>query len=187
MKTFKEFTATLSESKLIETKLSRVFQHFASSAYPVATITAFRNEYTHDQNLARNKDLARTIRENGYGFVFVDGGWIETTESGEKVPVEEDSILVIGKPNDNNKMFELLLAMTKKYNQDGFLFKPEGGLEISIVDKQGNLNKISNSFKLDKFEYGYTKLRGSGGRTYSFHEERDAPNGVGVRLKREFS
>lgn len=184
MKTFNEY---ITENHLLETKLSRVFGHFQSEEYPVATITAFRNEHTRDQNIARNKDLARTIKNAGYGFIFVDGGWIETTADGEKVPVEEDSILVVGQKNDNNKMFTLLLDMCKKYNQDGFLFKPEGSREINLVNKEGHSETISNKFQLDKFEFGYTKLRGSGSRTYSFHEERDAPNGVGIRLHRNGS
>lgn len=171
---------------LQETKLSRVYKHFSSEEYPVGIITAFRDEKTLKQNLANNEDLARELKANGYGYVYVDGGWKEKQADGKLVDVEEDSILVIGNSKDDKKLFKLLLKNAIQYNQDGFLFKPEGELGIYLVDKDGNKDKISNEFKLDKFEYGYTKLRGGGaGKVFSFHEEREALSGYKRRLLRE--
>lgn len=170
-------------NQLQEIKLSRVLKHFKSSEYPVGTITAFRGDTPREKNIINNKKLAESLRNAGYGYVFVDGGWKETQDDGTVIDVQEDSILVIGQPNDNNKLYNLLLKKAKEYNQDGFLFKPEDSTSIFIVDKFGKSSQISSSFKLDRFEYGYTQLRGAGkGRVFSFHEERNASSWITTRL-----
>ena len=99
MKTFK--------THLKETTLSRVFRHFQNKKIPVGIITAFRNEFTHNQNEQRNKVLAGNITNAGYGYVYVDGHWKEKSNGG-KVDVKEDSILIIGRENDNGKLKGLL-------------------------------------------------------------------------------
>ena len=171
------------DNQLQEIKLARVHKHFKTKDYPVGTITAFRGDATRQQNVSNNKKLAQSLRSAGYGYVFVDGGWKETQDDGSVLDVQEDSILVIGQQNDQNKLYNLLLKKAKEYNQDGFLFKPEGSISIFIVDKFGKSTEISSSFRLDRFEYGYTQLRGGGkGRVFSFHEERDAPSWISTRL-----
>lgn len=171
------------QQQLQEIKLSRVLRHFKTDEYPVGTITAFRGDTPRAQNVSNNKKLAESLRSAGYGYVFVDGGWKETQNDGSVIDVKEDSILVIGRPNDNGKLRALLLSKAKEYNQDGFLFKPEGSTKIFIVDKSGRETQISNSFRLDRFEYGYTQLRGGGkGRVFSFHEERDGSSWISTRL-----
>lgn len=182
MKNYKQY--------LTEVKLSRVFNHFTNPDIPVGVITTFRKDKPVEDGLRDNKILAQKLRSAGYGYVWVDGAWKETDEeTGEKVDVEEDSILVVGNENDNGKLYKLLLDKTKEYNQDGFMFKPEGTTEVFIVDKNGTKDKIADGedgFKLDKFEYGYTTLRGGGaGKVFSFHEAYRELNWIGKRQRYE--
>ena len=180
MKTFK--------SHLKETTLSRVFRHFQNKKIPVGIITAFRDEFEYGQNVKRNKVLASKIKKARYGFVYVDGHWKEKDKDpksntyGELIDVNEDSILVIGSENDNGKLKGLLKIWVKEYNQDAALFKDEGTTKVVLLDKSGKSTEISNRFSLKQLEFGYTKLHGRGGRSFSFDEERDGLGWLG-RMK----
>ena len=145
---------------------------------PLGIITAFRNEFTHNQNEQRNKVLAGNITNAGYGYVYVDGHWKEKSNGG-KVDVKEDSILIIGRENDNGKLKGLLKKWIREYNQDAALFKDEGTTSIVLLKQSGTTKTISNSFSLKKLEIGYTKLRGRGGRSFSFDEEREGLGWLG--------
>ena len=168
---------------LKEITLTRVFRHFQNKEIPIAIITAFRNERTYKDNKAKNIVLASKIKNFGYGYVYVDGYWVETDkETGEKIDVKEDSILIIGQKNDNGKMKGFLKKLIKEYNQEAAIFKNEGTSSIGLLDSFGNISIISNKFSLKELEIGYTKLRGRGGRTFSFSEERESKNWIG-RMK----
>jgi hypothetical protein len=171
------------QSYLKEIKLSRVFRHFKNKDVPVAIITAFRDSkpsgenYTYKENVQRNRVLAADIKNaKSYGFVYVEGHWQETMDDGTKKDVKEDSIMIIGRENDNGKLKGLLKKWIKQYNQDAALFKEEGTTDIVLLDQSGKTTNISNKFSLKKFEIGYTKLRGHGERVFSFSEWR-APLG----------
>ena len=171
------------KSHLKETTLSRVFRHFQNKEIPVAIVTAFRGDKTYEENVKRNKVLGGKIKSAKYGYVYVDGHWLE--KSGEdKVDVKEDSILIIGGENDNGKLKGLLKKWIKEYNQDAALFKDEGTTEIVLLEQSGNLISISNKFSLKKLEIGYTKLRGRGGRSFSFDEERDGLGWFGNMIEK---
>ena len=168
---------------LKEITLTRVFRHFQNKEIPVAIITAFRNTRTYKDNKSKNLVLASKIKNAGYGYVYVDGYWVETDEeTGEKVDVREDSILIIGQKNDNGKMKGFLKKWIKEYNQEAVIFKNEGSYSIGLLDSSGNISIISDKFSLRKLEIVYTKLHGRGGRIFSFNEEREGKNWIG-RMK----
>ena len=169
---------------LKETTLSRVFRHFQNKKIPVGIITAFRGANTYDENVKRNKVLAAKIKSAGYGYFFVEGHWQEKDGS-ETIDVKEDSIVVIGSENDNGKLKGLLKIWIKEYNQDAALFKDEGTIKVILLDKSGKGIEISNKFSLKKLEIGYTKLRGRGGRSFSFDEERDGLGWLGRMKERK--
>ena len=78
---------------IVETTLSRVYRHFKSKKYPVALISAYRTENTAAENLKLHRKLVADVRGAGYGYVIVDGMWIDDKT---KEKSNEDSILVIG-------------------------------------------------------------------------------------------
>ena len=108
---------------LTETTLNRVLNHFQNQDIPVAIITTFRDDKTVEMGREDNKVMARVFRSEGYGYVYVDGGWIETQKDGTKKPVTEDSIIVIGNKGDNGKLKGLVKKMIKIYEQDAAMFK----------------------------------------------------------------
>lgn len=161
-----------------ETSLSRVFRHYQNKEIPVATLTAFRDGNSYAENVKRNKSLAIDIRNAGYGYVYVDGGWIEDTDQGSKKVVQEDSILIFGNVGDNGKLKGLVRKWIKQWNQDAALFKEAGTNAIILILQDGSEDNLSNKFTRKQLEVGYTRIRGRGkskgnGRVFAFESERD--------------
>lgn len=166
-----------------EIKLSRVLKHFNSQEYPVGIMTAFRGENTLKQNEAANSALASSFRKLGFGFVWIDGAWIENRGTKSEEHVSEVSILVIGSEGDDKKMFSSLVEGSKKYNQDAFVYKGSGK-KIGIYDKNGSELVSFDRVAIDKIADNYSKLRSSNkGRTFVFEDVRDA-SGYGYSLKK---
>ena len=180
--TFEEYLS----KELNESSLSRVLSHYTNPNIPVGTITAFRKEYPRDVNVKRNKELAAQVSANGYGFIYVKGGWLETSvDSDELKPVEEDSLLIIGSENDSGRLKVFLREMVNKYNQDGALFKAQYGIVLQIIEKDKTKDYvIGNNITIQALEKGYTRLyRQKGNRVFSFTETYDAESWIG-RMKR---
>lgn len=155
-------------------KLSRVWQHIESDR-PVCLLTAFRGQYTYDENVTRNKSLSAEIRNEGYGFFYVDGYWIENRGTENEQHVKEDTLFVIG--DDDNPDLEYkfesdMITLGKKYDQEAILLKTKKGIRVVELSS-------GNEIKLDKLSLGkigeiYTKLRSNkNANTFIFENERD--------------
>lgn len=153
---FKEF---LKGNFLAESSLSRVYSHFKSDR-EIGIMTAFRGEYDEEKNTKRNQELAKKVRAAGYGFIWVDGAWIENEGTENEKHVSEVSLMIIGDASDKNELKPLLLKWAKEYNQDGVVHKPGGqNKKTDILDKNGgNIVSLSGA-KFDKVAENYTKLR----------------------------
>lgn len=176
----------LSESKIItETSLSRVWQH-VKGPRPFAIITAFRGEFTREDNIKRNKKLAADIRNLGYGFFFLDGFWIENQGTPEERKVSEDSLFVIGREDSDREFIKNMVALGRENNQDGVLVKTTDG--IKIYDKNGDITYELNNFEPGKAGEMYSKLRSNKkANTFIFTEERDDPGWIGRFSSRKSS
>ena len=166
-----------------EMSLSRVWKHYTDDDTAVLIISAFRGQYTFKVNIRRNKELASKIRKEGFGYVYVDGHWIEKDGGNEG---KEDSIFVTSE--DSNKLEKLGIKWLHKYDQDAIVFKPAGGSAYLILNKKyggaktkiGKFNikaieKIKSDLAKEKDNKdvegaGYTKLRSSGKRHFVFEE-----------------
>ncbi len=168
LKGFREF--------ITETTLSRVFKHFESDL-PVTIITAFRGDYNYEENVKRNKQLASKIRKAGYGYVFVDGHWVEKNGNNSD-DTSEDSILVIGNEDDNGKLKGLVKKWIKEYDQDAAVFKDENTKNVSLMYQNGSLEDLG-TFKPNKIAQAYTKLRGRAGATFVFESASYTKNWIG--------
>lgn len=173
MKTYKEMMA----SSLSEMKLSRVFQHYNDSDTAILIISAFRDEYGYKQNVNRNKELARRIKKAGFGYVYVDGHWIDKDTG---IDSEEDSIFVTS--NESIKLKIYGIEWLHDYKQDAIIFKPANGTAFLIENaKYGGKEKNIGSFNVKTIEKvksdlykkrddpetygaGYTRLRKHGVR-----------------------
>lgn len=148
-----------------ETSLSRVYAHFKDDP-PIAIITAFRGDYSYKENVARNRKLAAEIKRAGYGYIFVDGHWVED-QGNNASDTSEDSIFVIGNDDDNGKLKGFVRQWVKKYNQDAALFKDEKSTDVALMFKDGKIEAIGR-FNPGRIAQAYTKLRGRTGGTFVF-------------------
>lgn len=163
---------------LKESSLSRVWKH-AQSDRLIAIFSGFRNENTHKQNIKNNKDIASTLRSNGFGYFFVDGYWIENEGTPDEVHVEEDSIFAIAEKEDEQKFIKLVVSLGKKYNQDGVLVKKSDG-KYYILDKNGKETLKLNTLNAGKIGSLYTKLRNNKkSNTFVVESERDDAGFIG--------
>ena len=164
-------------TRLQEASLSRVWQH-AESDRPIALLTAFRGEFTYDENVRRNKILALDIRKHGYGYFFVDGYWIENEGTPEEVRVSEDSIFAIGDEGKEEEFKQRMIALGAKYGQDGVLIKTGEG--ANIYNKSGEIDFPVGVLKPGKAGEIYTRLRtNKAANTFIFEAERDALGWMG--------
>lgn len=171
-----------------ETSLSRMFSNVNNPENAIGIITAFR--FVPDMNLkdmytlnvSRNKSLAADIKAAGYGFVYIDGYWIENKGTPEEQHVSEDSIFFIGK--NDGIVRDNLKKWINKWNQDAAIFIPTGkDRSAYLMNKSGNLEKIG-SITPNKVATAYTKLRGRGDRTFVFESAYYPLNWIG-KIKRQ--
>mgnify|MGYP005855088163 FL=1 len=157
---------------LNEVKLARVYDHFTGKR-PVGIITAFRGEEDMETNVRNNKELAFDLRNKGFGFVWVDGAWVENPGTDQELHASETSIMVIGGEGESDKLFDTLKNAAAKYNQEGFVFKPEQG-KTAVYDASGNSIMSFNYINIDKLGDAYTRLRKGShkGRSFVFERER---------------
>lgn len=157
---------------MIETSLSRMFSNVNNPENSIGIITAFRyipdmkEKDLYELNVRKNKALAADIQNAGYGYVYIDGFWIENKGTPEEKHVSEDSIFFIGKNDDSVKTN--LKKWINQWNQDAAIFIPSGkDRSAYLMNKSGSLEKIG-TISPNKIATAYTRLRGKGNRTFVF-------------------
>lgn len=167
----------MSLSLINETSLTRVWQHVQGTR-PFAIITAFRGEYSREDNVKRNKALAADVRNLGYGFFFLDGYWIENQGTPDERKVSEDSLFVVGPEGSDVQFLKNMVTLGKANNQDGVLIKSKEG--INVHDKSGDVLFALNNLEPGRAGEMYSKLRNNKqSNTFIFTEERDDIGWVG--------
>ena len=182
MESYKSFIDNRTSEVIDEASLSRVWRQFTNEDNATLIISAFRGEYNITENLKRNRELASKIKSAGYGYVFVDGHWIEKGKI-SKDDGKEDSILVNGR--DSIKLRQDGISWMKEYDQDAIIFKPSGGISVLLIDKEGIIKQFSDGIRIKDIERiknellykkkgkdydgsGYSQLRGHGNRSFVF-------------------
>ena len=180
MKTYKQFYRDF--QYITEIKMSRVLKHFNQEEYPVGIITAFRFQdidkkvISRKENVANNKSLASFFRSKKYGFVYVDGAWIEDQGTDDEKSVSEDSIFVMAPEGTSFDEFsKVLLSQAKKYNQDAFLAYDHENKIVKIINKNGVVSDKFKKFRLGQAEKGFTRLRRNGNNGEFFFERARYP------------
>jgi hypothetical protein len=116
-------------------------------------ITAYRSEYSKSQNKARMQEMLMTLRETGLH--------VYEPQKSEWDGVKERSIIVPNVP------FDLMIALSKKYAQQAFIYKdPSGSIGIYYMDGHAEMaydeGRMPISLSTD------TKKEYSRGRSFSF-------------------
>ena len=156
--------------ELNETSLGRVWSHFSNPEKSVAILTAFRGEHTYEENVNRNGGLAASIRNLGYGFIYLDGYWVENKGTDKEIHVKEDSILVNAPASDQN-FIQAIHGLANSYDQDACLVKDSGGVRLIFSD--GSEQQLGG-IKPGKLAQAYSKLRtNKKTNTFVFEAERD--------------
>jgi hypothetical protein len=155
--TFKTFHQYLNE-----TTLSRVWSHAENPLIPIGLMSASRKGMPDAVKHQKTLDLAADVRNEGYGYFFVDGHY---TEAGG--PVEETSVFIVGAPQDNGRLKGLMRRWLHDYSQESVLFKPEGSNRGVLLTDAGTELDIGVMHP-NRVGEMMTKLRGRGDRPFVF-------------------
>ena len=138
MKSFKKFGADFEAQSvaLEESNLARLHDHLQSRN--IGILTAHRGNLPADENVARNRQLETHIRQAGYGFVHVDGNYVEHYGTPQANKVSERAYLVIGKEgHDNGELKGFLKKHGAAYDQDSILHKAAGEKDAKLIGTSG--------------------------------------------------
>ena len=125
-----------SEDKITNFHLNRGF----------AMLSAFRSEYTLEQNRASNRQLASRLKALGYGFIKVTGCFIEFAEldGNRKQSITEEALLVPiynikTKESFDFSMFKSdMTDLSKEFNQDYTLVSPPADQDSITIASAAN-------------------------------------------------
>ena len=114
MESFKQY--------LNEASLSRVYDH--SKNRNIGIISANRGENTKKENDALSNTLKSDIRSGGYGFIKINGKYIENKGTDKEAYVDETSYMIIGTDTDDKgKLKNFIKKLGEKYKQDCIFYK----------------------------------------------------------------
>jgi hypothetical protein len=164
---------------ILEASLGRVWQHFNNPDMSVAILTAFRGRDLGDEslddselyqrNVSRNRKLVSQLEKRGYGYIYVDGHWIENQGTPEERLVKEDSVFVAVK-NAGPDFAEFIHQLGNSFNQDAVVVKDSKGTRL--IFKDGSEIPLGN-IKPGQLGDIYTKLRNNKqANTFVFESER---------------
>ncbi|MFH1824142.1 MAG: hypothetical protein ABH873_02805, partial [Candidatus Firestonebacteria bacterium] len=120
---------------LIESSLSRIWQFIEYDKRSFAVISASRKIHSKEKNKELYVLLKRYIRELGYGFVELKGGYKE-----EEGFVSEKSLFI---PNIDKKV---AIKIGSEYNQYSILYKDKNQFVEIGTNKNSSIGKTLQSF-----------------------------------------
>lgn len=151
-------------------------------------ITAYRGQYSIEQNEKRNSQLISDIRSAGFGYVPVTGFYVENPGTEDEQKVTEKSFVVISSANDSGRLRFFLEKSGKKYDQDSVLYKDAATDEAVLIGTaSGRWPGLNVEVKVGKWKPNsigsyYTKMKGH--RTFTF-ESVEVPESLMSRGFRE--
>ncbi len=122
---------------LSETKLSRIWRFIEEDKYSFGVISAFRGEYNKEDNIQRHLELKSFLRQNGYGYIELKGGFKE--EGGF---VEELSLFIPKIPK------KLLIDLGIKYDQYSVIYKDATEFVEIGTNQNSGIGNIIRKFKI---------------------------------------
>jgi len=160
---------------LNEASLSRVKKHFDDKDTTIVIFTAFRDGVKYEDNIKKNKSFAAELKNNKFGYFFVNGFFPENEGTDQEVNVKEDSIFAIASGNQGDKLIALAHKLANSANQDSIIVKEASG-EIYFLDQNGKKDKLDGELKAGKLGKYYTQLRNKKKtNTFVFENITDAP------------
>ena len=122
MNNFKRMLNILqTEIVLNEANLSSIIRKINKNDTAIAIISPFRKENTNEENEIYYEELKYEISLNGWGYLQLEGGWLENQGKHDEAMVKEKSVFI--ETEEDESLFNFCKKMARKYNQDAFLFK----------------------------------------------------------------
>lgn len=173
----------LKSTRLETSTLSRVWEMWKNNSRSFAIMTAFRGEYTHEENVRRNLALAADLRAAGFGYFWLDGFFIENRGKANEKSVSEDCLFISSSTGDSEKLKETVLRLLRENEQEAALIKPEGSNgEVFSLNKTGALSSIGTNLLPNQIAENYSKLRGGEG-TFVFAEALVARSNMDIQAQ----
>jgi len=119
-----------------ESSLSRIWQMIENDK-SFGVVSAFRNGYSKKENEERHIELKEGVRDIGYGYVEMMGGYKEETGF-----VNEKSLFI---PNINKSD---IISLGIKFDQYSVIYKDSKEFVEIGTNKNSGIKKILNSFKM---------------------------------------
>jgi len=154
---------------LKESSLSRVWKHNKDKNTTIVIFTAFRDEYSKEDNIKHNKLFASTLKSNGYGYFYVKGYFPENEGTDLEKQVYEESIFVTTNKK-SNELIQLCHKLANSRNQDSIIVKDQSG--VYFLDKNKNRTNLGE-LKPGKIGKYYSQLRNKKNKTFIFESEFD--------------
>lgn len=120
---------------LTESSLSRIWQFVEDDSKSFAVISASRKSNSRKVNEEKYNELKKIVRELGYGFIEMRGGYIETEGF-----VKEKSLFIPSIPK------EKAIELGVKYDQDSILFKDENEFVAIGTNRDTGIGKVLTNF-----------------------------------------
>jgi hypothetical protein len=126
----------ITETPLVESKLSRVFQYVEDDKRDFGIVSASRGANSAEQNKAKHEELKKAIRAMGYGYIELRGGY-----KGDEGVVEELSILV---PNIKKNQ---ILSLGRTFGQHSVMYKNDQDFYYIGTNEEAGIGKVLMRFK----------------------------------------
>jgi len=126
----------ITETPLVESKLSRVFQYVEDDKRDFGVLSAFRGANSEKENVAKHEELKKAIRAMGYGYIELRGGY-----KGDEGFNEELSILV-----PNIKKNEIV-SLGRKFGQHSVMYKNDQDFYYIGTNEEAGIGKVLMKFK----------------------------------------
>jgi hypothetical protein len=153
---------------------SRLWKYQESDKIDFAILSADRSERTEEENAEKNKELKKDIKDMGYWYTELKGGYVEVTEGGQRVPVDGENSLLV--PNMKK---EEAIELGKKYDQDSVMFKDSKNKTLEYIvtnERNGELGSRDSSFETQAGKDNFTVTSGSDLDYYSRLHKSNKPN-----------
>jgi hypothetical protein len=125
---------------IFATSLTRVFTHFKNGSF--AFVSGWRPQFSADENMSRNEQLASHARDMGYGYSYVMGKW-------GNVPERTVFIPAITKEDAN--------TLSAEFEQDAFVWGEKGEYFIyetgsfNVIDSGSGWHTLREDEEQDNF------------------------------------
>lgn len=177
---YKAATSGITFQEAASRSLARVFSQIDSGDNVIVILTAFRHERDITQNRELNRQLGSQIRQLGWGYTPVLGGYLEEGPEGQQ-RVHEESLFVNAK-GDRGQVIPRVLELIGQYQQESALVKFPNDEQAYLLFANGETAPVGKWHADPKLmaQY-YTRMRkGPEGRQFTFEAAGD--NSVMTRM-----